>query len=90
MESNHNVGNSLFLFIAGQVSYLLSIITNLEVVFKILSIVSVTMVIIINWKHFVNKLKGIFKSRSKQSNEPNDFTAIHPDRGQAQAHDEKD
>lgn len=75
MLNDHHKGfNSIIIWCIGQVNFILSITTSivfLEFLFKILSIVSVLMVIVINLKSFTTKvreyysyIKGFFKKKS--------------------------
>ena len=57
-----NQSGSIPLFLFGHVSYLMSILTagiTLDLVFKLLSIVSVGMVIIINAKKMIKEIKKL-------------------------------
>jgi hypothetical protein len=58
---------SLKLFIMGQLSFIVSLFSpaNLDVAFKILSIISVLMVILINMRKCINAVKDFFKKRRK-------------------------
>jgi hypothetical protein len=64
MENNNTTSTgSITLWIFGQISYIFSLMTtslSLDNIFKLLSIFSVAMVIVINWKKFTGSIKGWF------------------------------
>lgn len=65
MEGNNvHTYNSITLFCFGQISFLASIFTStigLDLIFKYISIISVVMVIVINWKKFISAIKNFRK-----------------------------
>lgn len=68
MEHNHHPSNlllSALYWLFGQIAFIFSYITQystLEYAFKLLSIISVAMVIVINLKNFISALKSFSKN----------------------------
>lgn len=64
--TTNNLGHSVVLWITAQIMWIMSWTTDLELLFKVLSVISVTMVIIINARKCTHEIVRVWKNIFKK------------------------